>query len=508
MLKKLRDRLKAIQDEIRGINDLAEREQRAALTPEEDTRYAELRTERDQVEARIGQLEDEEARRAKLAASERHGDGDGDGGGNGPRFTVTSEPQIYGRGSRNSYFLDLARYQLRHEQAPAAAERLNRHAQELDVELPKRDARRRARADAGLRSLDEEYAREFRRDPAAASFFRACGASGPGARQDSNGDAELRVNPNRADGQGGYFVPPLWLVDEYIPYLRNGRPFANSVRNMDLPPGTDSVNIPKVNTGSTVDVQTDGGNVSSTDITDTFVSAPVRTLAGQQDIAMQLLDQSPINFDQVLFPDLLADYARKVDQQCFTGTGVNGQMKGIDNVSNTNAVTFTSGSPTAILLYPILGQALSQLLRNRKMADGVQLFFQGTRWFWLATQLDGSSRPFIVPTAQGPFNAMGQGDGMPQQGPVGNILWTPTQVDLNITTTDGAGTNQDRIYASRVDDLYLFEGAMRTRALQEVLSGTLQVRFQAFNYIAFMADRYPVSTSIITGTGLTAPAGF
>lgn len=501
MLKKLRDRLKAINEEIRGINDAADREQRTALTPDEDTRYAELRAERDTVEARIAQLDEEEKRREKLAAGERHGDGD-------QRFHVTAEPQIYGRGSRNSYFLDLARYQLRHERAPEAVDRLNRHAMELDVELPKRDAARRARAERGLQDLDEEYAREYRRDPAAASFFRSCGQSGPGARQDSSGAAELRVNPNRTDGQGGYFVPPLWLVDEYIPYLRNGRPLLNAVRNMDLPSGTDSVNIPKVNSGTTVGPQTDGGQVSSTDITDTFVSAPVRTYAGQQDVAMQLLDQSPVNFDEILFPDLLADYARQLDADGWSGSGINGKIKGVDNVSGVNAVTFTSGSPTAILLYPILGQALSQLLRNRKMADGVQMFFQGTRWFWLATQLDSQNRPFIVPTANGPWNAMATQNGVVGQGPVGNILWTPTQVDLNITTTDGVGTNQDRIYDIRTDDLYLFEGAMRTRALQEVLSGTLQVRFQAFNYVAFMPDRYPVSISIISGTGLTAPAGF
>jgi len=313
---------------------------------------------------------------------------------------------------------------------------------------------------------------------------------------------------SRSQSNNSYFVPPLWLVDEYIPYLRNGRPLLNAVRNMDLPPGTDSVNIPKVNTGSTVASQSDGGAVSSTDITDTFVSAPVRTIAGQQDIAMQLLDQSPINFDQVLFPDLLADYARQLDADGWSGSGINGKIKGIDQVSGINAVTFTTGGPTAQLLYPILGQALSQLLRSRKMVDGVQMWFQGTRWLWLATQLDSQGRPFILPTGNGLFNSMGSGTQQVQQGLVGNILWTPTQVDLNITTTDGVGANQDRIYDIRVDDLYLFEGAMRTRAMQEVLSGTLQVRFQAYNYCAFMPDRYPQSISIISGTGLTAPAGF
>jgi hypothetical protein len=32
---------------------------------------------------------------------------------------------------------------------------------------------------------------------------------------------------------------------------------------------------------------------------------------------------------------------------------------------------------------------------------------------------------------------------------------------------------------------------MRTRVLSEVLSGTLQVRLQVYNYVAFMGNRRP-----------------
>jgi hypothetical protein len=38
----------------------------------------------------------------------------------------------------------------------------------------------------------------------------------------------------------------------------------------------------------------------------------------------------------------------------------------------------------------------------------------------------------------------------------------------------------------------------------EVLSGTLQVRFQAYNYVAFLA-RYGQSISVVQGTGLASP---
>jgi hypothetical protein len=160
--------------------------------------------------------------------------------------------------------------------------------QELAVELPAREARR-----------DELSREQNHREMRVAGY----------KRRDSETMFEKRVNPNRTDGQGGFFVPPLWLVDEYIDLPRFGRTTANLCRTMGLPSGTDSINLPKVATGTATGVQTaDAGAVTSTDLTDTSVSAPVRTIAGQQDIAIQLLDQSPVSFDEVVFADLIADY--------------------------------------------------------------------------------------------------------------------------------------------------------------------------------------------------------
>jgi hypothetical protein len=62
-------------------------------------------------------------------------------------------------------------------------------------------------------------------------------------------------------------------------------------------------------TGTKVEVQTaDAAAVASQDLTDTSVTAPVRTLAGQQDVSLQLLEQSPVGFDEIVFADLIADY--------------------------------------------------------------------------------------------------------------------------------------------------------------------------------------------------------
>lgn len=99
-------------------------------------------------------------------------------------------------------------------------------------------------------------------------------------------------------------------MDQYIALARAGRAFANLCQNQALPGGTDSINIPKLLTGTATGIQTaDNSAVTEVDLTDTSVQAQVQTIAGQQDLAIQLLDQSPIAFDEVVFRDLVASHA-------------------------------------------------------------------------------------------------------------------------------------------------------------------------------------------------------
>jgi hypothetical protein len=83
-------------------------------------------------------------------------------------------------------------------------------------------------------------------------------------------------------------------MNDYIALARAGRPTANLVQNQPLPPGTDSINVPTISTGTATAVQTaDNQSVQETDLADASVSAGVKTIAGQQDVAVQLLEQSP-----------------------------------------------------------------------------------------------------------------------------------------------------------------------------------------------------------------------
>lgn len=459
------------------------------LTAEETSRFQERQASVVAVDGEIAGVqteltaaEDAEKRSAAAAAlTAKYGQAKP--AGPSGRVEVVSEPLTYQRGNGQSYFMDLANAQLRGDSE--AATRLQAHGRELEVEMPARDKRRDERARQELSSISH-LPREYRE-----SVF------------------EKRTNPNRTDGQGGYFVPPLWLVDEYIDLPRFGRPFANAVRNLTLPTGTDSINLPKIATGTAVGVQTaDAAAVTSTDLTDTFVNAPVRTIAGQQDVAIQLLDQSPVSFDQIVFADLIADYNQKLDLQTLNGTGLNGQLLGALNVTSPNAITFTDADPTLPEMWVPWVKSVSQVFTNRKM-PATATFVLPSIWYWAASQLDTTNRPLIIPEQGGAFNPMALQTGEVAEGPVGRLtVGTPVILDGNIPANLGAGTNETRILTVRTPDLYLWEGAMRTRVLQEVLSGTLQVRFQVYNYAAFMPDRLPKAISIVSGTGMIPTAGF
>ncbi|MGD1204834.1 phage major capsid protein [Mycobacterium seoulense] len=310
---------------------------------------------------------------------------------------------------------------------------------------------------------------------------------------------------SRIDGAGGYAVPPLWMMNDYVTLARPGRPLANAVVNQPLPPGTDSINIPRLLSGTKTGAQTaDNTNVVSQDLTDTFINAPVRTISGQQDLAIQLLDQSPIEFDQIVFGDLIADYAAQVDAQVIAGTGTSGTVLGFLNTAGI--LTVTAGVADIQGAYGAIANAIQQV-HGARFLPPQAIFMHPRRWGWFQSLLDATNRPLFTPISQAPVNVAGVLTNVASEQIVGNIQGLPIITDPNLPTTLGSETptgTEDPILIMRLSDSILWESGIRTRAMSETLSGQLTVRLQVFGYLAFTAARYPQSTAEITG--LTAPA--
>jgi HK97 family phage major capsid protein len=312
-----------------------------------------------------------------------------------------------------------------------------------------------------------------------------------------------RRDLSSADGSGGNLVAPLWLNDEFIPLARAGRPFANAVGSRPLPPHTDSINIPKLLTGTATATQADNGAVQETDATDTSISIPVRTIAGQQDVSRQLLDRSIPGVDSIILADLAADYATKLDVQTLNGSGTTPNAKGVLQDSNVLAITYTDATPTVPELYSKLADAVQQIHTNRFMSP-TAIVMHPRRWAWMLAALDTQNRPLI--SAVAPSNAAGLMERVGAEGVVGQVMGLPVIVDASIPTNLGAGTNEDRIIVSRLEDQVLFEEGQPNEARYfEVLSGNLGVRFQVWGYFGFTSERYSKSNAVISGTGLVAP---
>jgi HK97 family phage major capsid protein len=318
---------------------------------------------------------------------------------------------------------------------------------------------------------------------------------------------EQRVTPNRTDGQLGEFVPPAWLINSFVATARAGRVTADLCQKIELPAGTDSIQIPKISGGSTVAAQTDNGPVSNTDMTTSTVSAPVNTYAGQQIMSIQLLEQSPVSggLDQVIFQDLIQAHAQTIGAAVVGGAGTSGAHTGLLTATSTT-ITYTATSPTASGVYQAIAQGISNVAKSRFLPANA-VVMNPSRWYWLVSQVDSNGRPFVVPSVGGPFNAAGVMDVADAQGAVGTIAGVPVYLDPNIGST--YSTNQDRVIVGRFSDSVLMEGPLRSRVLFETDASTLSVRLQVWNYSAYtQTARYTSAFAVCSGTGFAAPSGY
>lgn len=299
---------------------------------------------------------------------------------------------------------------------------------------------------------------------------------------------------------GGGFVIPQYMMDLYVGVARAGRKFADAVPSLPLTDSGMTAVFPKLTGGTTEAAQVEGSATSFTNATSDYVTEYVRTIAGRQDITQQLLDRGA-QFDQIIFRDLALAHATELNRQMIRGAAASSEVVGIRNVSSINTVTYTDASPTGAELFPKLAAAVSQINSNRYLAP-THWVMHPRRAAWLMSET--TSSPLLFQQTGFNYPVAGGGD----NGLVGTILGLPVIADATVGTTYGSGTNEDEIYLVRADDLYLMEGPIMTRVLEQPLSADLAVRLDLYSYVLFASQRYPKSICKISGTGLAAPSGF
>jgi hypothetical protein len=202
--------------------------------------------------------------------------------------------------------------------------------------------------------------------------------------------------------------------------------------------------------------------------------------------------------------DLIADYNMQLDIQAIAGSGSAGQIQGVLGLSGINATTYTDATPTVPELYPKVASQLNDIATTR-ILPATAIFMHARRWYWMTAALDANNRPLVVPVANGRYLDLANIDEVAAEGPVGTLQGLPVFIDPNIPINLGAGTNEDRVIASRFTDHWGWESILRTRVLPERKSGNLTVVLQLYAYVAATAGRYPKASSVMSGTGLITP---
>ena len=317
-------------------------------------------------------------------------------------------------------------------------------------------------------------------------------------------EKQLRAGVNQTAGSGGEFIPPTWLNQQWVPLLRAGRAFADQCITQPLLDGTNQINVPKITTGNSTAVQTDGGAVSNTDLVTTSVTAQYQTIAGRTIGSRAHFDFGVPSQDVVIFTDLAASYAKTLDVAVLNGTVTN--AKGVLQVSGTNAITYTDASPTVPELFPSIFQARSAIAKNAFMPADFVVMHPST-WNWYLSALDSQNRPLAESTNGAAFNALAAFN--PEaQGPSGNLSGIPVIEDANVPVNLGGGTNQAPIIMCNRSTLFLYENAPVMRLADQTSIANLQLQYVMWGYYAVAFGRHPEAISIINGTGMIVQSGY
>lgn len=300
---------------------------------------------------------------------------------------------------------------------------------------------------------------------------------------------------------------PQYLIDLFAPLARAGAPLLASIpRKMQAPASGTQIVISRLTTGTAVAaISSENAAVQETDADDTTLTVNLGTYAGQQDVSRVAVERSEM-VDTVVFQDLFSDYFTKIDAALISGSGSGFNHLGIVNVGSIITKTYTDGTPTLPELYPKVADAI-QAMASQLYRPATTIFMHPRRWGWATAALDSSSRPLVVPDAQGPFNALAVGDAPEYGAVVGTMQGLPVITDANITTTNGAGTNEDQILVERMPELLWWqEGDGTPRQFSFEQSNAPQsIRLAVWGYSFFTAARYPVGNAVISGTGLVTP---
>lgn len=357
-------------------------------------------------------------------------------------------------------------------------------------------------------------------DPRGKQFLQDVGASFLGdfhARERmARHDKEERIErkgawQERATSTGSFvgLTVPQYLTDFFAPNAKAMRPSIEAARQMDLPSQGMVVNVSRITGPSLVQPQIQQNNaVANQDMSDTLLTIPIQSFAGQQTMSRQAIERST-GAEEITLDDLMRTYYTAQDNAF-----INQAIDGLTNRATVNTFTAAPGAGTVGALYANILAARSGLETVLlDVQEGDQLTIMHSRRWAAINSVSSNQFPFMSQMPNSRYLTGGE-DLVNNYGPGyrGNFAGLNVIVDNNVPINLGAGSNQDEIYVVNRRECIWWEdpsAPVMIRA-EQTNAASLGVLFVLYGYCAFTFDRYqtPAGTSAqqkVSGTGLTTP---
>jgi hypothetical protein len=383
---------------------------------------------------------------------------------------VKSEPRTYGPGSRQSYYIDLARAAVPGPLHREAAERLERHALEVGREASDGSAE-------GQRAIRTAVTR-----------------SRTGTAERDAVQAEVRAMTS-GSSSGGAFVTPQYLVADWATYRTYAPSFLEqTVKAPDQGFGL-QMNVPAISSIANVGQQmTENSGVDNSSPTAGYLTSPLATFVGEVDVSQLLFDQSgPIGIDEVLYAQLTSDLWTQLDlyalAQATAGAGT------VTGATWSNAALWGDVAKASAAMMTSAGTVLSP----------THLFMPPTFYQWATAQVDTATRPLLLPQPSGTVLPIATApDGQPPAGYTGErILTSSVFTDGNIATS---GSNSQFVLAN-MQNVFTLTTEPVCRAIPETLANDLTVVIQVYCQFGIVV-RHAAGVQTISGAAYPASPTF
>ncbi len=289
-----------------------------------------------------------------------------------------------------------------------------------------------------------------------------------------------------ADPGAAGFLGPGYLGDLFNTAARAEASLARALGLQPIPQGVKQIDIPRLDTGASASVVTEGSAVSETDVDAASQAGKIAMISGKSDLSIQAAEWMDPAFDAVIAKDLGKAIGAALDAQLIAGTNANNQTLGLVTVTGIKTAAYTDASATSQEFIAKTWAAYDQIANGGQgVADPAEYMtvVHPRRLAWLYANPQNAQS--IAPRVPGRLVAC-----------------------AGLRTALGAGTNEDEAFVLLPAELPVdaSSGPGSVIVDENSLSGNMEVRLVVYRAVATGFGRAPAAICRISGTGMTAPS--